>query len=728
MTSKSPTGIEILKGKKQQWRIGAKIGDGACAAVYELEAMDGSNTGYAAKVAPLAVKGTSKKNSPVEVNDRLLNHEAVTYQNQFPDIQGKFIPHLPPGSGPPAHGTANGFRYLIMERMDAPLYEVVPQLLGSAKKSDKFIDLGPICVQLLRCIEAIHTRRHVFVDVKPENFMLTFPGTKAPKKGTTVAQNLAARVRILDLAMVQLWVSAYSSHRSNESTSGVVGTPLFASLNVHRGETPSRRDDLEALGYVILDLILKVTFNSMSKELPWSKGGSDDEIAALKADVMDDKKHSLWKKDLGGAKVVDTFLSYMDTVRLYTYKKVPDYDELAEVLGQLQVPISGKSSSKSGAAPKKRSTSRSTVSTADSVVASNKRVTRSRATDAAENPTPKKIPRDETFMEVEYLEPFMEPTSSPNADHESDDDSFGTARMSLDGENADPTERTPVAAEKGLTLTVTSGPHKGVSVDLIKGVCETLVVGRNPQTTAKALGFGLPDDSSLADSHVKLELSIRGKLTAVVVKDLKAAGGTSIGSSQIPAGKDSKAMRGQTIKIGETCLSVGSLQPKEMFHNDTPNAPKNHIKTQEVAPAKSTRRTRGAKTPDTQAAPDVAEAVVPQRRLQRRGLAVFVKAGPHQGETYEMEAGQVEAINIGANPTGTNGTMVALNKDKSLKATHLRMELMMMKQNKLKAIDIIDKSKGDTKVNKITISNKSRVFTSDEIKIGDSVLVIKQLE
>ena len=105
-----PEGIQIYKGQTAKWRVGKKLGSGACAAVHSLEEIDGPSTAteWAIKLAPLPTKTTKKGSSPAEVNARLIHHESVMYQNQFQDLRGIFLPRLPPYQGPQPSGEANG--------------------------------------------------------------------------------------------------------------------------------------------------------------------------------------------------------------------------------------------------------------------------------------------------------------------------------------------------------------------------------------------------------------------------------------------------------------------------------------------------------------------------------------------------------------------------------------------------------------------------------------------
>ena len=174
--------------------------------------------------------------------------------------------------------------------------------------------MGPVAAQLLACIQAIHDLKHIVIDVKPENFML------APSR----SKDVASRIRLLDLALVQPWVSI-DKHRPNQGST-MAGTPMYASLNLHKGETPSRRDDLEALGYVIAEIIMQITHGCVSQNLlPWSQGKSDESIGQLKQSQVDDPNSDFYKR-MGGSITTQVFRRYMDEVRGYGYKKNPDYE------------------------------------------------------------------------------------------------------------------------------------------------------------------------------------------------------------------------------------------------------------------------------------------------------------------------------------------------------------------------------------------------------------------
>jgi serine/threonine protein kinase len=82
------------------------------------------------------------------------------------------------------------------------------------------------------------------VDIKPENFMMK-------------NINGAEKLHFIDFGVMEKVKSAMSGgQRISEKRSVVAGTPLFASLGVHRGGTPDTSDDLESMVSVVLCFVV----------------------------------------------------------------------------------------------------------------------------------------------------------------------------------------------------------------------------------------------------------------------------------------------------------------------------------------------------------------------------------------------------------------------------------------------------------------------------------------
>lgn len=134
-----------------------------------------------------------------------------------------------------------------------------------------------------------------------------------------------------------------SSHREDMYPAApVVGTPTYASLNVMTGHTVSARDDLEALGYVLAELVLDIGLSTTGKPefaLPWGNAKSDEELCNIKLQEMDESKRS--KSTLFGAlKEMGADIAmgkYFSIVRSLKFAEKPNYNELEDVLKQLAV-------------------------------------------------------------------------------------------------------------------------------------------------------------------------------------------------------------------------------------------------------------------------------------------------------------------------------------------------------------------------------------------------------
>ena len=94
--------------RKPQWKVGKRIGEGACASVHVLLDNNDQDTSYVIKIVPLPSKTTRKKATIPERNARLLHYEELVYKTQFSNYQGWIIPKLSPYIGPPSYGEVDG--------------------------------------------------------------------------------------------------------------------------------------------------------------------------------------------------------------------------------------------------------------------------------------------------------------------------------------------------------------------------------------------------------------------------------------------------------------------------------------------------------------------------------------------------------------------------------------------------------------------------------------------
>eukprot|EP00584_Thalassiosira_punctigera_P024702 CAMPEP_0172553278 /NCGR_PEP_ID=MMETSP1067-20121228/49803_1 /TAXON_ID=265564 ORGANISM="Thalassiosira punctigera, Strain Tpunct2005C2" /NCGR_SAMPLE_ID=MMETSP1067 /ASSEMBLY_ACC=CAM_ASM_000444 /LENGTH=606 /DNA_ID=CAMNT_0013341437 /DNA_START=73 /DNA_END=1893 /DNA_ORIENTATION=- len=601
----SPEGLLIGK-PTNPWKIGRLLGSGACGSVHELTAPSGSKSSspaYAIKIAALpkskaaSKAGKKRKKTAEERNADLILHEYTVLQNAGSDMRGKVVPEIPFMGDPPAFGETpdKKFRFLVMEQMCAPLSEVVPILLDlhSKTKGVAKIPMGDVAIAMLNCIQSMHEKGNLFVDVKPENFML---GSSSSSKKSKKTSDVSERVRLIDFGLVEMYNDMSSSkHRENaHPDAALVGTPSYASLNVMSGHTASRRDDLEALGYVISELILMLVSSGQgisaatgkrkkkdNSTLPWSHAASDNELYKIKLQEMDKSKRSK-SKFFAGLKAAgaDTVMAnYFAAVKGLKYSEKPDYVSLRCCLKKLIVTVESsgvtaevKKASSVGPkktmkppAPRKSASRKYEESDSDGCIVADENVENRKSIG-------KKHKVSVGREGVARRSNRSARNAAKTREIATQTDEIETIDVdSSDDEHADTMEWEAVASDENiepsgndakgksiLKLDVIEGPHLGREIYFGGDYPETVLVGRFPKSTAvkDATKFALSEDDSTSAVHAKFVISSKRNVHSVRVSDMSSSNGTFVNGSILPKGKGRQAFIGDKILLGRSLLQI----------------------------------------------------------------------------------------------------------------------------------------------------------------------------
>jgi serine/threonine protein kinase len=166
-----------------------------------------------------------------------------------------------------------------------------------------------IGIQMLDRLEFIHSKNIIHRDIKPDNFVLGL-------------DNKSHIIYILDFGLSKKFRSSRThQHIKFSVNKKLTGTARYASINALRGCEQSRRDDLEAIGYVLMYFL--------RGSLPWQ---------GLHVNKGEDryKKILLKKKGTSAEELCKTFpnefAEYINYTRNLEFEADPDYKFLRGLL------------------------------------------------------------------------------------------------------------------------------------------------------------------------------------------------------------------------------------------------------------------------------------------------------------------------------------------------------------------------------------------------------------
>jgi serine/threonine protein kinase len=118
------------------------------------------------------------------------------------------------------------------------LGENLDEIFNRLNKKISFKTIYVIAIQIITLLENLHSVGYIHRDIKPNNFLIGLD------------KNIN-QIYIMDFGLSKRYCfkNRHIRFRDNKS---LIGTARYASINMHMGFEPSRRDDMESLGYMLI--------------------------------------------------------------------------------------------------------------------------------------------------------------------------------------------------------------------------------------------------------------------------------------------------------------------------------------------------------------------------------------------------------------------------------------------------------------------------------------------
>ncbi|KAM4599715.1 serine/threonine-protein kinase VRK1-like isoform 2-T2 [Fundulus diaphanus] len=301
-----PDGFILADAEKKKWRLGKILGEGGFGLIY-LASQDVSKP--VADDADFVIKVEYQENGPLfselKFYQRAAKAESVQKWKRGKKLEFLGIPTYW-GSGLAEYKELR-YRFMVMDRLGSDLQKVCERNGGRLKKTT-VLQLGQ---RLLDVLEYIHENEYVHADIKAANLML---GCRHPEQVYLADYGLSYRYRP---------DGVHKEYKENPKK-GHNGTIEYTSLDAHKGVAPSRRGDLQILGFCLL--------HWLCGSLPWDNVlKNPTQVQEAKIRLMDNLPRSVQQLSASGAST-DELAEFLVYVRTLDYKDKPDYQLLKELL------------------------------------------------------------------------------------------------------------------------------------------------------------------------------------------------------------------------------------------------------------------------------------------------------------------------------------------------------------------------------------------------------------
>ena len=263
---------------------------------YKLKKVIGSGSfGYVYQgINVIDNKGVAIKVEKKELKLNLLEKESFYLYN----LKGIGVPEVI------SYGYSGKYNILVQTLLG----ESLGRIFFNNKNHFSIKDICMFSIQILHRIEYVHSKFIIHRDIKPENFLIGNPDEYM--------------IYIIDFGLSKKYKSSRTNkHVQFRLTKKFTGTARYASINAVRGAEQSRRDDLEAIGYMLL-------FFLNGGKLPW-QGISCKAVAEKYIKIYNMKKNlnlEEFCKDMP-----KEIIQYINYCRQLEFEQKPNYNYLREL-------------------------------------------------------------------------------------------------------------------------------------------------------------------------------------------------------------------------------------------------------------------------------------------------------------------------------------------------------------------------------------------------------------
>ncbi|XP_042325004.1 serine/threonine-protein kinase VRK2 isoform X2 [Sceloporus undulatus] len=299
-------GLILKDTEKREWRLGRMIAQGGFGLIYLASpCLDIPVADNAVHVIKVEYLENGPLFSELKFYQRAAKQECIKKWMKMKRLAFLGIPVFW-GSGQAEHN-GKSYRFMVMERLGENL-QTIFERRGRRFNKEIVLQIG---LRMLDVLEYIHENEYIHGDIKAANLLL---GYRNPHEVYLADYGLAYRY------------CPNGNHKQYQENpkKGHNGTMEFTSLDAHKGVAPSRRGDLEILGYCMLQW--------MCGNLPWEKNVRNPEaVQAAKTKLLDELPNSVTRLAPAGTNCGEIAMLLENASNL-AYSEKPDYEILKKIL------------------------------------------------------------------------------------------------------------------------------------------------------------------------------------------------------------------------------------------------------------------------------------------------------------------------------------------------------------------------------------------------------------